>query len=155
MFGLFSSKEKDREKAEVIIKVIHDYYNVACAKFPNKKESFYLALVWVIYMMKHHPDQYPKDNLSLLIHLRFGVEDTLFLSSLESPDSIDALSYLMVYKEKLISAIEQEPKVSKIMSKVKITKDQVDQNEVEKVTTEIFDYLMTLEPLESIIEKIF
>ncbi len=155
MFGLFSSKEKDREKAEIIIKVIHDYYNAVRAKFPNKKENFYLALVWVIYMMKHHPDQYPKDNLSLLIHLRFATDDTLFLSFLESPDSIDALSYLMVHKEKLISVIERDQKVNKVLSKIKITKDQVDQNEIEKVTKEIFDYLMTMEPLESILEKNF
>lgn len=155
MFGLFSSKEKDREKAEAIIKVIHDYYNAVRAKFPNKKEIFYLALAWVIYMMKHHPDQYPQDNLSLLIHLRFATDDTLFLSFLESPDSIDALSYLMVHKEKLISAIERDQKVNKVLSKIKITKDQIDQNEVEKVTKEIFDYLMTMEPLESISENDF
>lgn len=155
MFGLFSSKEKDKEKAETIIKVIHDYYNAVRAKFPDKKENFYLALVWVIYMMKHHPNRYPQDNLSLLIYLSFAVDDTLFLSFLESPDSIDALSYLMVHKEKLISTIERDQNVNKVMSKIKVTKDQVDQNEVEKVTKEIFDYLMTMESLESILKKDF
>ena len=149
MFGLFGSKEKDREKAEAIIKVMHNYYNSAQVKFPNKKEIFYLALSWVIYAKKHHPDQYEKDSFSFLMMPASG--DTLIFSFLEPPDSIDALSYFMIHKEKLGVEKEYEPKFNKIMSTVsmiKATQDQIQQ--------EMVDYLSDeMENLQGITEKDF
>lgn len=150
MFGLFSSKEKDRERAEAIIKVMHDYYNAARAKFPDKKEIFYLALAWVIYAKKHHPDQYAKDNFSFLVMP--ASSDTLIFSFLESPDSIDALSYFMVNKERLGVAKEYEPKFNEIMAKIKAT--QIAQTE--QATKDMVDYLSDeIDNLESISEKDF
>lgn len=134
MFGLFGSKEKDRKKAEAIIKVMHDYYNVARAKFPNKKEIFYLALAWVIYAKKHHSDQYVKDNFSFLVMP--ASSDTLIFSFLDSPDSIDALSYFMVHKERLSVSKEYESKFNEVMAKIKAT-----QSQVEQATKEMVDYI--------------
>lgn len=149
MFGLFGLKEKDIEKAEVIIKVMHDYYNSAQAKFPNKKEIFYLALTWVIYAKKHHPDQYAKNSFSFLMMPASG--DTLIFSFLESPDSIDALSYFMVHKEKLSVGKEYESKFNEIMSTVSIIKATQDQ-----VQKEMVDYLSDeMKNLEGITEKDF
>lgn len=150
MFGLFGSKEEDREKAEAIIKVMHDYYNAARAKFADKKEIFYLALAWVIYVKKHHPDQYSKDSFSFL--MMPASSDTLIFSFLESPDSIDALSYFMVNKERLSVAKEYEPKFNKIMAKIKPT--QIAQSE--QATKDMVDYLSDeIDNLEGISEKDF
>ncbi len=149
MFGLFGSKEKDREKAEAIIKVMHDYYNAARVKFPNKKEIFYLALAWVIYAKKHHPEQYAKDSFSFLVMP--ASSDTLIFSFLDSPDSIDAFSYFMVHKERLSISGEYEPKFNVIMAKIKVTQPQVEQ-----ATKEMVDYLSDeMENLEGISEKDF
>ncbi|XOA43053.1 MAG: hypothetical protein ACKKMO_01095 [Candidatus Nealsonbacteria bacterium] len=121
MFGLFGSKEKDREMAESIIKIMHDYYNKARNKFPNKKEIFYLSLACVIYSKKHHPKQYKNDSLSYLL-LPFGVNVAGPFSFLEPPDSIDALAYYMIHKERLNVVKEYEQEFNKIISKNEITK---------------------------------
>ena len=134
MFNLFGSQEKDRAKAEIIIKVMHDYYNAVRVKYPDKKEIFYLALAWVIYAKKHHPDQYAKDSFSFLVML--ASSDTLIFSFLDSPDSIDALSYFMVNKERLSVTKEYESKFNEIMVKTKAT-----QSQIEQATKEMVDYL--------------
>lgn len=150
MFGLFGSKEKDRKKAEAIIKAMHDYYNAARAKFPNKKEIFYLALAWVIYAKKHHPDQYAKHSFSFL--MLPASSDTLTFSFLEPPDSIDALSYFMVYKEKLSVAKEYESKFNEIMAKIKPS--QIAQ--IEQAIEDMVDYISEeIENLKDISEKDF
>ena len=149
MFGLFSSKEKDREKAVAIIKVMHDYYDAARAKFPNKKEIFYLALAWVIYAKKHHPDQYA-NNFSFL--LMPASCDTLIFSFLETPDSIDALSYFMIHKEKLSGIKDYESKFNEIMSKIKATS----QSQIDQATKDMVDYISDeMDNLENISEKDF
>lgn len=149
MFGLFNSKEKEREEAEAIIKVMHNYYNEVRAKFSDKKEIFYLALTWVIYAKKHHSDQYIKDDFSLLIIP--ASSDTLIFSFLESPDSIAALSYFMIHKEGLSVSDEYETKFNAIISKIKITQPQVEQ-----ATKEMVSYLSKeMDSLEGISEKDF
>lgn len=122
MFG-FRSKEKDHVSAEAIIKVIHSYYSAIRKKFPNKREIFYLALTWAIYAKKHHPGQYKNNSLALLIIAGSG--DTLLFSLLEPPNSIDALAYYMVNKERISIAKEYEPKFNEIMGQIKITEDQI------------------------------
>jgi len=121
MFGLFGSRKKDREMAESIIKVMHDYYNKARNKFPNKKEIFYLSLACAIYSKKHHLKQYKNDSLSYLL-LPFGVNVAGLCSFLEPPDSIDALAYYMVHREGLRLKKEYEQEFNKIMSKNEIIK---------------------------------
>lgn len=128
---------------------MHDYYNAARVKFPDKKEIFYLALAWVIYAKKHHPDQYAKNSFSFLIMP--ASSDTLIFPFLESPDSIDALSYFIVNKERLSVTKEYEPKFNEIMGKIQATQEQVN-----KATKEMVDYLSDeIENLEGITEKDF
>jgi mRNA degradation ribonuclease J1/J2 len=149
MFGLFNSKEKDRQAAESIIEAIHGYYNMARVKFLDKKEIFYLALVWVIYAKKHHPDQYIKNSFSSLIIP--ASSDTLIFSFLTSPDSIDAFAYFMINKERLSVAKEYEPKFNEIMSKIQATQEQIN-----KAIQEMVDYLSDeMENFEGITEKDF
>ncbi len=123
MFGLFGSKE--RERAEGIIKVIHNYYGAAKTRFPNKNEAFYLALAWAIYAKKHHSSQYAEDDLSSLLLPAFT--DTLVFSFLKPPDSINALSLFMINKERLSIAKEYEPRFRDLMLKFNATQTQIEQ----------------------------
>lgn len=149
MFRWFGSKAKDRGRSEAIIKAMHAYYDAARTRFPEKKEVLYLALAWVIYAKKHHASQYLKDSFSSL--LIPASSDTLIFSFLESPDSIDALSYFMVNKERLSVAEEYEPKFRDIMVRMKATQTQMEQ---EMIRT--FDYVSgEMGNLGSVSEKDF
>ncbi len=131
MLRLFRNKEKERKKAESIFNVMHDYYNSARSKYTNKKEIFYLSLAWAIYAKRHHPAQYR--NYYLVDLLIIASSDTLIISYLNSPDSIDALSYYMIHKEKLIVEKEYEMKFNTIMSKINISESQIQQGSKEMV----------------------
>lgn len=119
VFGLFGSKEKQRGQAAAIIAAVHEYYDKAKERFPEKKEIFYLALTWAVYAKKHHPQQYEGDEIAFL--LLPGMSDTMLFSFLRPPDSIDALAYFMVHKEGLAVAGEYEPKFNSIMENLRIT----------------------------------
>ena len=118
VFGLFRSREKQRAQAEAIIQVVREYYDKAKKRFPGKGEIFYLALAWAVYAKKHHRSQYEKDDLAFL--LLPGMSDTMLFSFLQPPDSVDALAYFMVHKERFGVANEYEPKFKAIMEKLRI-----------------------------------
>jgi len=145
------------KKAETIIKLMHDYYNEARTKFPNKKEIFYLALAWVIYAKKHHPEQYEEKSFYFLM-VAVASGDTLIFSLLKSPDSIDALSYFMVHKERLGVSKKYEPKFNEIMKNTNLKQIQLatDQQQMEQATNEVVEYLSDeMKNFEGITEKDF
>lgn len=101
-------------EAEEIIQEVRGLYIKAREVYPNNRDMFYLALVWAIFAKKHHKK---KESLNEL--LLPGVVDTMTFSLLESPKSIEALSYYLVYKSGISDASEYEDKFNKVMEPFK------------------------------------
>ena len=123
MFQLFGRKKRDKEKAEAIIKAVHAYYETARSRYPGKREIFYLALAWGIYVKKHHAGQYTDYDLAFLLVPASG--DTAIFSFLHPPDSIEALALFMVHKERLRVATEYEAKFNEIMGRLQVTDSDI------------------------------
>ncbi|MCJ7501860.1 MAG: hypothetical protein MUP80_02200 [Acidobacteriia bacterium] len=123
MFQLFRRRKTEKEKAEAIIRALHVYYETARSRYPGKREIFYLALAWAIYAKKHHAGQYKDYELPFLLVPALG--DTAIFSFLQPPDSIQALAYFMVHKERLRVATEYEAKFSEIMGRLQVTESHV------------------------------
>lgn len=129
-----------KDKAESIIYAIRSYYDLARKKFLGKKEIFYLALTWAVYAKKHHPEQYKNDEISDLLII--GAFDTILFSQLNYPESVEALAYYMVNKEKAL-VVDYETRFNSLMSKVNFSQEY-STKKISEIEPYIFDESRTI-----------
>jgi len=107
---------KQRKIANSIIDDITHFYKVSRDIFQDKHEIFYLSLAWAIYAKLKHSKRYEDMSISYL--LIAASSDCQIISLLESPDSIEALSYYLIHKEGITIENEYESRFNKLISKI-------------------------------------
>jgi hypothetical protein len=121
---MFWNRSKERERAATIIKIMYGYYESGRSHFPERDELFYLAHAWAAFAKRHHPDQFGRKKIGELMIL--GLGDVVVPSFLSPPQSIEALAYYMLHKERAKAAKDYEPAYIALIGSLRITDDDVE-----------------------------
>lgn len=141
--GKLSKTSVDEQIAQGIILALYNYYTTLKRKFPNRREIFYLALTWAMYAKKHHPTQYQNDNLSFLT-ITCGLPESLVFSKLEYPKSLQALSFYMIYKERLSVSDKYEVRFNALILEINFPTAEHAASELKQLQPYIMAELETL-----------
>jgi hypothetical protein len=132
VFGLFSSRKPKTMNAEQVVAAIHRYYRGAKDKFAGKREIFYLALAWAVYVKCHHAERYKNQDLSWL--LVPGASLTALVALMPPPKSIEALGIYILHWEKMQIDPKLEYRFNELLAEFNLTDEKLQSLVLERVT---------------------